>query len=121
MAFTDLINFRQIEKGVQLQNDVASLKGSVEQLNNLIERMEVIDVSGEGAKTAFTLSGKPTDDKVILLVKGVNYVEGIAFTVDRDAKTITWTATEADGGFDISSDWVNRVIAIYKELTTGAE
>lgn len=116
MVFTDLINLRQIEKGLELQNDVAILKKSVDQLSSLTHKIEVIKVTGNESQTVFALSGKPADDKVILLVKGVNYMEGIAFTVDRDAKTITWTATEADGGFGISDDWVTHIIAIYKEL-----
>lgn len=116
MAFTDLIDLKQVEKGLEVQNAVAGLKNSVERLSREMDKVEVIQVTGDGPQTVFVLSETPTEEKVILQVNGVDYMEGVAFTVARDTKTITWTATESNGGLDISSDWIEQIIAIYKKI-----
>ena len=83
------------------------------------EEQEVTDkvaVTSATAVTAFTLAKKPTAELVRAFINGVAYFEDEDFTVDRSAKTATWTATAAAGGFDITNDLTNKVIFVYNVL-----
>lgn len=80
------------------------------------EEQEVTDkvaVTSATAVTAFTLAKAPTAELVRAFINGIAYFEGEDFTVDRSAKTATWTATNAAGGFDITSELTNKVIFVY--------
>ena len=83
------------------------------------EEQEVTDkvaVTSATAVTAFTLAKKPTAELVRAFINGVAYFEGEDFTVDRSAKTATWTATAAAGGFDITSELTDKMIFVYNTL-----
>lgn len=83
------------------------------------EEQEVTDkvaVTSATAVTAFTLTKAPTAELVEAFINGIAYFEGEDFTVDRTAKTATWTATAAAGGFDITNDLTDKVIFVYNAL-----
>ena len=83
------------------------------------EEQEVTDkvaVTSATAVTAFTLTKTPTAELVRAFINGVAYFEGEDFTVDRSAKTATWTATAAAGGFDITSELTDKMIFVYNAL-----
>lgn len=63
--------------------------------------------------TTFTLTKKPNDRKVKMIINHLVYNETEDFTVDRATKTITWTATEANNGFDIDTDLTDKVDIVY--------
>ena len=54
-----------------------------------------------------------TDREVRIYVNGGVYFEGDYFTVDRKAKTIDWTFTKANGGFDLTSENADKVTVKY--------
>lgn len=83
------------------------------------EEQEVTDkvaVTSATAVTAFTLTKAPTAELVRAFINGIAYFEDEDFTVDRTAKTATWTATATAGGFDITSELTNKVIFVYNVL-----
>lgn len=55
------------------------------------------------SQVSFPLTESPDTELVLARINGVEYVEGDEFTVDRAQKTVTWTATAANEGFDIQS------------------
>ena len=63
--------------------------------------------------TTFTLTKKPNDRKVKMIINHLVYNETEDFTVDRATKTLTWTATEANNGFDINTDLTDKVDIVY--------
>ncbi len=69
--------------------------------------------SAAAVVTEFSLGCVPTNDKVRMSINGVDYVEGKHFTVDRAQKTVTWTYTAANGGFDINAALANSVKLMY--------
>lgn len=72
----------------------------------------------DSAVTSFVLNEAPNDGKISLNINGIVYdEEAEAFTVDRSTKTITWTATAANGGFDLTNKITAKIIAHY--YTTG--
>lgn len=63
--------------------------------------------------TTFTLTYKPTANKVLMNLNHLMYTEDEDFNVDRDTKTVTWTATAENGGIDITTKDFQSVIFIY--------
>ncbi len=70
-------------------------------------------LEGASATTEFNVSCVPTDDKLVLSVNGVVYVEDKHFTVDRSAKKVTWMYTAANGGFDLNEALTDNVKLVY--------
>ncbi len=70
-------------------------------------------LEGASATTEFNVSCVPTDDKLVLSVNGVVYVEDKHFTVDRSAKKVTWMYTARNGGFDLNEALTDRVKLVY--------
>lgn len=69
-----------------------------------IDIIDLTTVADDTAVAEFTLTGEPSDQIVTMVVNGLSYVEGEgAFTVDRATKKATWTATAANGGYDIDN------------------
>jgi len=77
------------------------------------EATDDVAVEGSQATTEFDLSCVPTDDKVRLVLNGVEYVENKHFTVDRSGKKVTWTYTAANGGFDVNEALADEVKIVY--------
>ncbi len=75
--------------------------------------VDEIVMEGASAVTEFATSCVPTDDKLVLSINGLNYVEGKHFTVDRAGKTVTWTYTAANGGFDLNSALADNIKLVY--------
>lgn len=103
----------------------AALKTAADSLTTRVsaieaaEEQEVTDkvtVTSATAVTAFTLTKAPTAELVRAFINGIAYFEDEDFTVDRTAKTATWTATATAGGFDITSELTNKVIFVYNVL-----
>lgn len=70
------------------------------------------------AATEFVLDETPNTGEISLNINGIIYdEEADAFTVNRAAKKITWTATAANGGFDLTNKITNKIVAHY--YTTG--
>lgn len=63
--------------------------------------------------TTFTLTKTPNDHLVKMIINHLIYNETEDFTVDRTAKTITWTATAANDGFDIDTELTDKVRILY--------
>lgn len=63
--------------------------------------------------TTFTLTKTPNDRKVKMIINHLVYNETEDFTVDRTTKTITWTATTANNGFDIDTELTDKVHILY--------
>ena len=63
--------------------------------------------------TTFTLTKTPNDRLVKMIINHLIYNETEDFTVDRTTKTITWTATAANDGFDIDTELTDKVHILY--------
>lgn len=63
--------------------------------------------------TTFTLTKTPNDRLVKMIINHLIYNEADDFTVDRTAKTLTWTATAANDGFDIDTELTDKVHILY--------
>lgn len=63
--------------------------------------------------TTFTLTKTPNDRLVKMVINHLIYNETEDFTVDRTTKTITWTATAANDGFDIDTELTDKVHILY--------
>ena len=63
--------------------------------------------------TTFTLTKTPNDRLVKMIINHLIYNEAEDFTVDRTAKTLTWTATAANDGFDIDTKLTDKVHILY--------
>jgi len=76
------------------------------------------DFTATVGQTVFALTNVPNMSAVKLIVNGVSYKEGTNFTVDRGAKTATWTFTAASNGFDMVAGMA--VTAEYKHTESVA-
>ena len=71
--------------------------------------------------TTFTLADVPSKAAVTINVNGLVYEEDAdIFTVDRPNKTITWTGTEANDGFELTTD-IAPEIAVHYYVSSEAE
>lgn len=72
-----------------LDKRVTTIEGAEE-----LQATDKVDVTSETAVTTFALTQTPTAELVTMFINGVVYFEGVDFTVDRSAKSVTWTATD---------------------------
>lgn len=63
--------------------------------------------------TSWVLNDTPNDVKVKMFVNSLTYIEGKHLSVNRATKTVTWTFTEAQGGFDIDVTLADEVMFEY--------
>lgn len=90
-----LISLSQIKGGTELKSAVEKIKGRIFITDPYVPT---------AAQTVFTLSQIANSEPLTLHVNGISYAEGKGyFTVDRAGKSLTWTFTEAKGGFDMES------------------
>lgn len=105
-----------------LKTDVSN--ASTNAITNQAERISALEsmiapveekfaISEATAKTSFALAKAPNNTLVKATINHMVYVEGDDFTVDRTAKTVTWTLTAANHGFDITPDLTDAVLFSY--------
>lgn len=71
-------------------------------------------ITEAAAKIEYPISQIPNSEKVKMMINGFVYHENQDFfTVDREAKKVTWIATLENGGFDIVPELTNKVIIEY--------
>ena len=92
------------EKAVAAQ--LAALKKALE---DSAARQQIDKVAVTAPVTTFTLTQTPNDKKVVMYINHLAYHEEEDFTVDRVQKTVTWTATAANNGFDIDTELTDAV------------
>jgi hypothetical protein len=109
-------------KATSATNAVSAMTGDINALKNinneLDQRLDLLENESE-SKVIDTLTFVPTnptqfilrdipDDKrtVELEVNGIGYDENDAFTVNRLSKILTWTFTDANGGFDLQANFL---------------
>jgi hypothetical protein len=102
-----------------LQKVVAEIQTKIDEISYKTVTENV--TLAEGAAAIINFASKYDDTYVIdesslikLFVNGLTYVEGEAFSVSRTDKTIVWTYTAANEGFDLDADDV-----IIVEYTVG--
>jgi hypothetical protein len=96
----------RVNKDIDLQKEIDFLK-SVKHNNEAFTPtagQTVFTLTKEGMVAPEVLPDGQ-EFKVYVFINGVRYRETKAFTVDREAKTVTWTFTDANGGFDIEADF----------------
>lgn len=98
----------------EINTNIINVNDRLEALEGMVEKIEKIAIIEQEAKTQFLLSEIPNEIAVELDINGVDYHENEAFTVDRQGKTVTWIATKAEGGFDITPRLTPMVRVIYK-------
>ncbi len=77
----------------------------------------ILNASLGSAVTTFTCSAVPTENKLIMVMNGINYVEDDdTLSVNRETKTVTWLFTAANGGFDINAALTDEVHLVYLTL-----
>lgn len=64
------------------------------------------------AATSFSLTETPTDELVAAYINSVAYFEGEEFTVDRTAKTVTWTDTDLVVNTELTDKVIFRYFAM---------
>ena len=118
VAKTDVVNAEHAGVGTPADDKVLS-EAAVEARLSTVKAgfsrhaEDEVVLEGASATTEFNVSCVPTDDKLVLSVNGVNYTEDKHFTVDRSAKTVTWTYTAANGGFDLNKALADNVKFVY--------
>lgn len=76
----------------------------------IIPVIDEIAVDSAAAVTSFSLTKTPRADILVeMIVNHTTYLENDAFTVDRENKTVTWTLTAANDGFDINAALTEKV------------
>ncbi len=118
VAKTDVVTAEKVGVGAPADDKVMSEAAVVQRLETVqagFSRQAEDEVTVEGAQatTEFSTSCVPTDDKLAMSVNGVVYVEDKHFTVDRSGKTVTWTYTAANGGFDLNEALADSVKFVY--------
>lgn len=88
-----LIQLDQVQNGSQIK----------EAVDELVDELVVTDTIISGDKqTVFPLTKQPNHMGIEVIIDSVVYKEGdIYFTIDRDAKELTWKFTKDKSGFDI--------------------
>ena len=118
VAKTDVVDAEHVGTGTPVDDKVLS-EAAVEVRLSTVKAgfsrhtEDEVVLEGAAATTEFNVSCVPTDDKLVLSVNGVNYTEDKHFTVDRSAKTVTWTYTAANGGFDLNEALTDSVKFVY--------
>lgn len=120
----------QLDEALKAINDAVALKAdktAVEALDTKVDgidnRVKAIEagldepvsdkIAITAAATEFVISKVPNAKQVEMVINHLTYLEGEDFTVDRDAKKITWTLTAASGGFDIDAELTDAVRVNY--------
>lgn len=94
---------------------VFQIKATVKHYN-----AQKILITSTDPQTEFVISNKPEntsyaslyndgDEMVQIVINHCTYDEGEDFTFDKAANKITWTATAANGGFDITKDLTDSI------------
>ena len=143
-AQIDVINGDELTNGsiakavndakVLLQQSIAALTATVEDnrkaaynanqdrqydialINAVVDVRDVPVVSSN--QVDFSLSEVPNATLVVMKINGISYTEGEDFTVNRPAKTLAWTNTDANGGFDILNTM--KIEILYKKTNAVA-
>jgi len=131
-----LINFNQIKGGITLTDNVNEAVSKSAVINEwsetpsddlipseaLLESKVLTAMANKTVRveepvtiteptTEIVLEYTPTDADVVLVVNGVSYNEGDAFTVDRATKTITWV-----GEFPLTATTVDSATVLYMTI-----
>lgn len=92
------------EKAVAAKLD--ALKKAIE---DSAAKQQIDKIAVTAPVTSFTLTQVPNEKKVTMYINHLAYHEDEDFTVDREQKAVTWTATAAAEGFDIDTDLTDAV------------
>lgn len=98
----------------EINTEISNVNERLDALEGITDHVERIAIVGADVQTEFTLRHVPNALAVVLYINGVEYEEDDAFTVDRAAKKVTWTATKAECGFDITARLATFVKIKYK-------
>ena len=99
-------------------DDIAKLNASTVSINVPEFHVQSFDLTST-ATTEFALESVPNASKVTVNVNGLVYEEDdLAFTVSRDAKTLTWAFTSANDGFDLKDDVADKIFVRFYEDKT---
>jgi len=116
----NLISFSQIAGGNNLVNQVNELANNLSSFESRLEAIKAMNTLLEERKTLtnedevfFDLEEEPNDNTIKLLINGVIYEENDSFTCDRSTKTVTWTFTSSNDGFDLNSDLAEHITIYY--------
>ena len=115
-----LITFSQISGGNNLISTVNTL---AEQLSDqasqitairamIVPIMEQYTLPVSNV-TSIVLTNTPNDIPVEVYINGILYLEDEAFIIDRETKTLVWTFTPANGGFDINNSLAEHITIKY--------
>lgn len=100
-----LIDLSQIKGGKEIL-------GAIDKINGRTIITDVYPSVTQG-QTVFPLNQVPNSSVINFLVNGVTYKEGKGyFTINRSTRQLTWTFTEASGGFDIEPEF--EISAVYE-------
>lgn len=116
----------QLDEALKAVNDAVALKADKTALDAVDEAVKGIDTRVKAVEdvqetyasekiavsapvTEFALANKPNKKLVEMVINHLVYREGEDFTVDRDTQKVTWTATAANGGFDIDAELADAV------------
>ena len=100
------------EKAVAAAIDQVVADIEAEKVNYVVDTITIPD--GNTPTSSFTITHVPTAKPVQVLVNHLIYLEGDGITVDRNSKTVTWNLTDANDGFDILKESVDKVQIIYE-------
>ena len=92
------------EKAVAAKLD--ALKKAIE---DSAAKQQIDKIAVSAPTAAFTLTQTPNEKKVTMYINHLAYHEDEDFTVDRTKKTVTWTSTADNDGFDIDTDLTDFV------------
>lgn len=107
------------ELGETLSALETRMQGAEDRLALIEEMLDDIEFRGNlvlnpDTPHIFSIPFKPNTRPIILEINGIRYDEGEEFSVDREAKTLTWLATSDNGGFDIESDFEVKLWFYYE-------
>lgn len=95
---------------VDRQNDILDTNKRIDEIEAVSEVMD--EFIAEDEQVNFLLSGIPSEKKIVMVVNGVRYKEIDCFTVNREAKVITWTFAAEEGGFDMEEGFIVDVLYV---------
>jgi len=115
-----LITFEQIAGGKNLVNQVNDLVTNLSDFDSRLQAVQSMSELLEERKTltttseiSFNTEKEPNNTTVKLLINGVIYEEDDAFTCDRSEKTVIWTATSSNNGFDLTTKIADHITIYY--------
>lgn len=112
---TSALDTRITANTTAITDGVAEAKAYTDVLAlNIPSKFDKFTIDSSTATTVFTLTSIPNAEKIIVYINHMAYLEDEAmFTVNRANKTVTWTATSANGGFDIDNTLTDEVFIKY--------